>query len=381
MISTDKLSYVRSHFSHLEKKIIYLNHAAIAPLSIPVKNAIHSYVDQRVSTNIENYPELMQTIEETLENIASLINASPGTIEFVPNTSYGLNVLVQGLDWKEGDRIIVPSCEFPANVYPFQNLKSLGVKIDFVPHKNGTFKLSDVEALITPATRLVTVSWVQFLSGFRCSLPEIGAICKAHNILFCVDGIQGMGALQIDVTASGIDFFSTGGHKWLLSTQGVGFIYAAPPLLEKLKPSIGWLNGPVDWENLTNYTPALFDDASKFRLGTLNSIGIYALSASLNMYRDFGPAWCESHLLEITKYLREGMSELGFKLYGSDEERHLSGISTFIHAEADQVYEKLKEHKIYIALRNKMLRFAPGYYTSREDLDKVFAVLSSNIVA
>ena len=290
----DKLSGVRRSFPHIDEGILYMNHAAIAPTRHEVKRAIHEYLEERSSTNIENYFSFEAKIEETLSLIASTIGAQSHQIEFVPNTSYGLNVLVQGLEWEEGDRIIIPGCEFPANVYPFMSLAKKGVQIDFVPHEQGVFTIEAVEDLITERTTLVSVSWVQFLSGYTCDLEKLGKLCKEHGILLCVDAIQGMGALQLDVQKTGIDFLSTGGHKWLMASQGIGFIYASEALLSKLQPVIGWLNGEIDWDNLMAYTIKLHPDARKFRLGTLNCIGIAALHASLGRTLTWGPNGVEN---------------------------------------------------------------------------------------
>ena len=372
----DKLNRARSFFPHLDEGVIYLNHAATGPYSRPVQEAMDAYIRQRSSEKIENYPVLMGVIENTLQSIGEMINAPAENIEFAPNTSYGLNVLAGGINWEAGDRILIPACEFPANVYPFLQLRSQGVEVDFVPHVDGTFTIGDIEKRITSRTRLLTLSWVQFLSGFRCDLEAIGTLCKEKGILFCVDAIQGLGALQMDVQKAGIDFLSTGGHKWLLSTQGIGFFYVSSNLFEELTPMWGWLNGPVDWESLMEYKMDLHPDSRRFRLGTLNGIGISALGASLELYRSLGMEWCERNVLSINMYLREQMNMLGFSLYGVPGKRHMSGISTFQHPEVTGLFDVLDTERIHVALRNNLLRISPGYYTSTEDIDKVISVLT-----
>ena len=125
-----------------------------------------------------------------------------------------------------------------------------------------------------------------------------------------------------------------------------------------------------------DYKTGLHADASRFRLGTLNGLGITALQASMRFYKNIGPDWCESNLLRITKYLREKMAGMGFKLYGTDDELYSSGISTFVHPRSAELFEKLNEHRIFTALRNRMLRFSPGYYSSLDDINKVLVVIS-----
>lgn len=366
---------VREAFPHTRESI-YMNHAALAPLSKPVTEVIAGYVQERHLTNIENYFDFLPIDRETRERIGVVIGTTSEQVMYTPNTSSGLNVLAQGLEWQAGDRVIIPGCEFPANVYPFMQLADRGVHVDLVPHHEGTFALEDVERLIQPQTRLLSVSWVQFLSGYRADLKALGALCKAHDILFCVDAIQGLGALQIDVESCGIDFLASGGHKWLMALQGIGLIYVSSALIPHLKPMAGWLHGPIDWERLIDYNLSFFDDARRFRPGTQNAIGIASLHASLGYYLSLGPAWCESQVLSRAGKLKTGLVALGLRPYGQAEGEQKSGIVTVRHSRANEVFEVLKKEGIHIAVRNGLLRFAPTYYNSDDEVERVLDVMA-----
>jgi selenocysteine lyase/cysteine desulfurase len=363
------LDELRTRFPHTGQTT-YLNHAATSPLSRPVMDAVAAYLEERHRTNIENYFDFAPVLAETRTRIARLLGTAAARVEFMPNTSYGLNVLAMGLDWQAGDRIAVPGCEFPANVFPFLNLRQRGVETDFIPHDDGTITLDDIAATLQPTTRLLTISWVQFLSGFRCDLEAIGQLCRERDVLFCVDAIQGLGALQLDVEAYGIDFLACGGHKWLMATQGIGFLYITEALQERLTPMAGWLHGPVDWDNLNAYELAFHPDATRFRLGTLNSVGIAALHAALELYFEAGPAWCEAQVLARSQQLAEGLADLGLERYGSEDPAHASGIVTVKHPQPEAVLAYLKEQDIMAAVRNQMLRFAPTYYNSPDEIDR-----------
>ena len=372
----DKIDLIRQAFPHA-RDMIYMNHAAVAPLGKHVKHAIEAYVAERHRTHIENYFDFQHIIDETLEQIGRLLGTSSKNVAFAPNTSYGLNILAQGLDWQPGDRVIIPTCEFPANVYPFMNLAVGGVEVDFVQSREGAFSAEDIAKVLTPRTRLVSISWVQFLSGFRADIEQISALCKAHNVLLCVDAIQGMGALKMDVEALGIDFLSTGGHKWLMATQGIGFVYIAPALLDQLEPAMaGWLHGPIDWERLTDFELAFHEDARKFRLGTLNAIGIAALHASLGFYFDASADWCEAQTLDNAAYLRASLVQAGISCYGDFQPSNQSGIVTVRHQNADGLFAYLQDKKIYTAVRNGLLRFAPAFYNTREECEQVVAAVA-----
>lgn len=368
------LQQVRRAFPHT-KELIYMNHAAVSPMSKPAMDAIHAFLQERHLTNIENYFDFLPVVDEARELAAKLLGTHHDQVAFVSNTSYGLNILAQGLTWNKGDRILIPGCEFPANVYPFMKLEEQGVKVDFITHKEGTFSLEDIEAAITPETRLLSISWVQFLSGFKADLKAIGDLCKSHDILFCVDAIQGLGALEIDVEACGIDFLASGGHKWLMAMQGIGLVYVAKPLLEQLSPFAGWLHGPIDWEHLIDYKLSFFDDARRFDLGTQNAVGIAALRAALSLYLEATPAWCEQQVLTNAGILRDGIKALGGTIYGDSPEHHHSGIVALKHKEANSLFESLKERRIHVAVRNGLLRIAPTYYNSAEEIDTVLDVL------
>lgn len=375
-----KLEKVRAAYPHT-KDLVYMNHAAVAPVGTHVKEAIDTFLAERHRTNIENFFDFQPKIEDTRGRIATMLGTEASQIAFAPNTSYGLNILALGLDWQPGDRILIPGCEFPANVFPFMFLERKGVHVDLIPDTEGTFTIEDIEQKIRPETRLLSISWVQFLSGFKVDLQEIGRLCKAHDILFCVDAIQAMGALEINVEACGIDFLASGCHKWMMATQGIGVVYAAQPLLDQLYPCAGWLHGPIDWEKLTEYNLAFHDDGRRFRLGTENAMGLAALGAALKFYQDAGPAWCEARVLSNARRLREGLDALGLRMYGSSDEKHASGIVAVAHPKADAFFEALRAEQIYIAVRNGLLRFAPTYYNSEDEVDRVLEVCKKLLVA
>ena len=276
-----------------------------------------------------------------------------------------------------GDRVAVPACEFPANVYPFLNLADRGVEVDFIPHREATFGLDDVEQALRPRTRVLSVSWVQFLSGFQVDLAAVGRLCREHDVLFCVDAIQGLGALQIDVEGAGVDFLASGGHKWLMASQGIGLLYVSEALQQRLRGPAGWLHGPVDWENLFEYDLRFHETAQRFRLGTLNSVGVAALHATLGQYLAVGPERVEARVRAGAGRVAEGLDDLGYRRYGRSDGPARSGIVTVRHDRAEEVREALHEEGIEVAVRNGLLRFAPHYYNTSAEVDRVLEALAA----
>lgn len=371
---------LRSHFPHTAHQT-YVNHAAVSPMSRPVRNAVDAYVAERHGADpeapIANFESFMPVMVETKERAASVLGTEKEQVEFIPNTSIGLNVLAQGLDWETGDRIVVPDGAFPTNVYPFLNLEREGVAVDFIPTEEGAYTLQDIEDTLRPETRLLSVSWVHFLSGFRADLTAIGELCAEHDVLFCVDAIQGLGALQIDVEEAGIDFLAAGGHKWLMAAQGIGLLYCDEALQDRLHPPTGWLHGPVDWEHLDDYDLTFHDDARRFRTGTMSSVGIAALHAALGLYQEAGPKWCEDRILDLSTTLAAELSDRGLPRYGTDDPTHASGIVTVAPERPEDLFEHLEAHGITAAVRNRKVRFAPTYYNDNSDLRVILDAVDS----
>ncbi len=370
------LDALRTCFPHVADQI-YVNHAATSPLSRSVMAALEGYAAQRHRTHIDNFEAFLPVVERARERAAHVLGAPTERVAFAQNTSSALDVLARGLDWKRGDRIAVPACEFPANVYPFLNLKRRGVEVDFIPHVESTVSLEAVEQALTPQTRLLSLSWVQFLSGFRMDLEAVGRLCRARGIVFCVDAIQGLGALRLDVEACGIDFLACGAQKWLMGTQGTGLLYCTEALQERLRPAAGWLHGPVDWERFFDYEMAFHPEARRFQIGTANNLGLAALDAALGLYLEAGPAWCERHVLANSRRLAEGLRALGLPRYGTGAAARASGIVTVAPRDPDGLFEHLKENGITAAVRNRKLRFSPTYYNTVGEIDHVLEAVES----
>jgi selenocysteine lyase/cysteine desulfurase len=371
------LDALRRPFPHTDRWA-YLDHASTGPLSRPAREAVDAFLDQRHRTKPNNYFDVAPTVERARERIGELLGAPTARVEFAPNTSAALNVLAQGLDWQPGDRVAVPGCEFPANVYPWLGLEAKGVALDLIPHERGTFTVEDVERALRPETRLVSVSWVQFLSGFRTDLDAIGSLCRERGILFCVDAIQGVGALKMDVADLPVDFLACGGHKWVMGMQGLGFFYVTEALQAQLRPVRGWLNGPIDWDDFLSYPTDFHDDAQRFRIGTQCHAAVVALDAALGLYLDAGREWCHAQVLARSCEVADGLDRLGLRRYGSADAAHASGIVAVEHPDPEGVFETLEAEGIAIAVRDRRLRVSPTYYNTPDEVARVLDAVAAH---
>ncbi|OGU49918.1 MAG: hypothetical protein A2006_10865, partial [Ignavibacteria bacterium GWC2_35_8] len=262
------LNEARELFPHIKSGKIYFNHAATGPFSKNVLSIVNEYLLQRSETNIDNFRELMEVTGETKKYLCQMLNCTADRIAFVDNTSNGLNILAQGIKWKKGDSIILNDIEFPANVYPFLNLEKEGVEVEFVKSKNGIVSADDIICSIKPSTRLISISYVQFLTGYKVDLEKIGNVCREKGIIFSVDAIQGLGAFTLDVEKNKVDFISCGTAKWLLGMQGLAFIYISEKLQQQLEPKyVGWLSVENAWNHL-DYNLNLKKTADALQGGT-----------------------------------------------------------------------------------------------------------------
>ncbi|MCH8523897.1 MAG: aminotransferase class V-fold PLP-dependent enzyme, partial [Balneolales bacterium] len=211
------LNTYRQEFPHLDQPHYYLNHAAFGVLSNRVNNSINEHLRERNRGVIESFMIDSDIIEQARKKIAKLINApSSDQIAFVTNTSEGINLIAAGLNWSPGDSVLLNDAEFPSNVYPYQNLRARGVNVRFAPAINGKITSEDLVNAMHDTDRLVGVSAVQFLSGYRINLKELGEVCADQNKWLIVDGIQAMGNSPVDVQDMQIHGLVSGGLKWLM---------------------------------------------------------------------------------------------------------------------------------------------------------------------
>jgi len=351
--------------------MVYLNHAAVAPLSFRVRDAVDRYQTRRALKGIEPYPWIMKTVQETRDMLAKMINAPAEQIAFVLNTSDGLNVLAQGIDWQPGDRILLNDLEFPANVYPFLNLRRRGVEVDILQTRDGKVTTDEIAQNLTEKTKLVSLSHVQFATGGKADLAAIGKLCRERNILFAVDAIQSLPHTQIDVERDCVDFLSCGSHKWMMSAEGAAFIYVGNRALERIhQASIGWtsVENPFDF---TFRPDELRAGAARFENGTMNFTGITALNASLKFFYEFGLREMERAVLDLTNYLIDRLDRRGVEIITPKDAREHSGIVSFNFADAEKVFERLEKQNIIISLRQGRLRAAPHFYNTEDEMRKL----------
>lgn len=371
---------IRDYFPFIKKGKIYFNHASSGPLPIPAVERIKEFIRDRSEDRIEDYAEFIRIMGDTKSQLAEILNTLPSRIAFLDNTSNGLNLLAQSLNWKKGDRILLNDIEFPANVYPFLNLKGRGVEVDFVKSNRNVVSSADIIEAIKPETRLISVSYVQFLSGYRIDLTEIGEACRESDIILSVDAIQAVPAVELDVNKSNVSFISCGTQKWMLGLPGLAFVYASEELQEKMRPAyVGWLS-VKNSDRLLNYDPVLKKTASAFQSGTLNFLAVYALNSSLQMLLEFGLERIRENVLSNTEYFSSELQKIGLNpVLKSYPPENSAGIITIEHPESRKIFDELSAKDIIFSLREGLLRFSPHFYNTKEEIDSLIYELKKLI--
>ncbi|HYG77943.1 MAG TPA: aminotransferase class V-fold PLP-dependent enzyme [Planctomycetota bacterium] len=358
------------------KRWAFFNHAGVAPICRPAAEALNLYTQQALEDSYVT-GNWYGKAETTRALAAELIHAAPEEIAFVKNTSEGLAFVANGLDWKAGDEILSTAVEYPANVYPWMDVAArFNARHIMVPERNGRIELSELLNAVTPKTRMIALSHVEYASGYRNDIQKVGEFCRSRGILFCVDAIQSLGIIPVDVAAMKIDFLSADGHKWMLAPEGFGFFYCRRELLTSLRPEVGWWN-VVNAQDYGNYDFTLRPDAKRFECGSYTIPCVLALGASLKMILDVGVDLIGRRIRALTQQLCDGLTAKGYNVYSSRAENEWSGIVTFTHPSHDMkaIVRDLMSRKIVIVMREGRLRASPHFYNTPEQIDQLLSAL------
>ena len=357
---------------------IFFDHAKVSPLPRRVRDAVNAFTHDACEHGTKNYKKWMEEVERVRGKFARLINGDVDEVAFVKNTSEGISIVANGLDWNPGDNVVIPDIEFPANVYPWWNLKRFGVETRMVKSKNGCVVFDDLIEQTDKRTRIVSVSSVECNSGFRNDLNRIGAFCRENNILFCVDAIQSLGVLEMDVKRDNIDFLSADGHKWMLSVEGLGGFYISKNVLGEIYPvTVGWDSVVNAWDFM-NYDFTFRPDAKRFEEGSFNTMSIYALGTALDLLQEEGIDSIQSGVLLQGDYLMEGLQKRGIKILNSKIQKERSGIISYeLKSDPKQFSTYMLENNVSLTARDGLVRLSPHYYNGRDEADRFFDLLDS----
>jgi selenocysteine lyase/cysteine desulfurase len=367
------------------QKWAYFDHAAVSPLTRPAADALRAWTENILANGDTNWIESYRAVERTRAAAARLIGASEDEIALVPNTTVGLNLVAEGPDWRSGDNVVTLADEFPSNVYPWMNLGSRGVEIRRVPVElSGRVDLDRLADACDTRTRVVTVSWVGYATGYRHDLARIAQIAHDRGALCAVDAIQGLGAFPMNVAQTPIDALAAGGQKWLLGPEGAGIAYIRREHLDRLRPFGLGSHSVVHESDYTRIELNLKPSAARYEGGAQNMCGMIALGASVELLIDLGIDEIAAAVLEITDHACRRLAEIGAKIVsdrgpGDRGGSQRSGIVAFEFPGRDSL--AMKKHclsrQVVLSCRSGRLRISPHAYNNEEDVDRMVTALQS----
>lgn len=375
MFATSRNAELRACFPAASSAVLF-DHASVGPISTRVRDAMQRVNADYCAAGYQN--AWRDEIESVRSLVASLVGSASGNIAFTQNTSTGLSIAANGIDWRPGDNVVLPEREFPSNYYPWANLAHRGVEVRTVPAPHGHAEPASIAAALDDRTRAVAVSAVQFSNGHRYALDVIGAICASHGALFVVDGTQAVGALRVDAGLSGIDVLAVSSHKWMLGPSGIGFAHVSDRALDVIRPDIvGWLS--VTEPFAFDYRLDLPRTADRYEPGTENIAGIIGLGAAIELFLEHGVQHVEDRVLTITDELCERLRAGGHEIVSPRTLRERSGIVIFRTPDVapDALHQHLMASGIRCAPRGGGIRFSPHWYNDREDIDAAIEALDS----
>lgn len=357
-------------------RFIYFNHAATGPLPRRSATAMQRMATDQMEAGGCNWPQWLDAVAGVRRSAATLIGADESEIAITKNTSEGLSFVANGLDWRAGDVCVGVRGEFPANYFPWARLERQGgVLLRWVELRDGCIDLDELDQACNGA-RLLAISFVQYLSGFRLDLDAVGEICARRGCLFVLDAVQGLGPFPVDVKRSRIHALSASGHKWLLGPEGAAFFYIDKDFMPSVEPTeFGWTN--VEGFPQHSTEEKLRPDAGRYECGTLNTIGCFGLRASIELFLEIGIESMSERVLDLTNRIADHVADHGFQLAAPRNRSTASGIVSFKREgfEAAAVAARLAKHNISVATRRGYIRASPHFYNSEAEIETFLALL------
>ncbi len=365
---------------------LYANHAAISPWPLIASKAVAAFAMENAEIGAEKYSHWLLRETQLRKRLAGLINASSADdIALLKNTTEGICTVANGITWRKGDNLVLPADEFPSNRLPWLALQRYGVEVREVDIRSTSEPEKALIDQVDKRTRLLSVSAVQWTDGLRLQLEALGQFCRQNNVLFFVDAIQQLGAMQMDVQACGIDFLAADGHKWLLSPEGIAVFFCREGVREQLQINQqGWhmVDDPYQF-NRTQWQPS--KTALRFEAGTPNTLGQAGMHASIGLLQKVGMPQVEAFVTGNSLTLSAGLESMpGVELVRSFDPQRVSGIVSFRPANRNlvEIQQTLKQRGLNCTVRGEAIRLSPHFYQAGrpvlEMLDLIQHVLTLN---
>jgi len=358
----------------------YLNSAAVSPIPTTAIDAVNLQLTDVAAHGSTHYQDWIDTKNRARSIAAEMLKVRSDQIAFLRNTSDGFASIANGLTWNTGDNIVSFEREFPANFYAWRRIRDdLGVELRLCSERNGRIDLDEFISLIDSNTKVVSISAVQYASGYKADLERIGRKARAVDALFCVDIIQGFGAISFDLPAQFVDAACGGSHKWLCAPEGCGIIYLSDRARERIKPTlVGWISVETPWDFEDREQP-FKPSTLAWESGTGCAALFYGLEQSLTLLHETGVGNIERHLDGLADYLCDSLGGKSYEIVSSRFTGERSQIVCIKHRHgipATSIASRLESENIIVSPRGDRLRIAPHFYNNSDDIDALLTGLS-----
>ncbi|MEZ6140698.1 MAG: aminotransferase class V-fold PLP-dependent enzyme [Zavarzinella sp.] len=366
----------RNYFPVCEKWAFFDHAAVCAPPSV-CRDKIAEYSADLSENGIASFLKWHEQVIAARSTVGRLLNCAADDICFVGSTTQGIGIVAEGFPWQPGDEVITFAEEYPSNQYPWLNLQEKLVNVVNIPSRGNKIAIDDIMKAITPRTRVLAISSVEFGSGFRNDLVTISEICQKNQIFLFVDAIQSLGVQPIDLQSLPMDALAADSHKWLLGPEGAGIFYLKREWVERFHAiGVGW-NSVVHPANFSSIDFRLKPHAGRFEGGTINVAGILGMAASMNLLLEVGIDSVWDKVNSLTQYFAEKIASAGWSVFSAREEPFRSGIVSIDYPGKDlkKVMATCRNEKIIVNVRSDRLRISPHFYNTIEELDHLIDVL------
>ncbi len=366
----DKLKVYKDNF-HKFGKSLQFNNAGLAQISLPAKNKICYWADRFFKEGFDSDHDYMQDVLHSRTSLSQLIGCEATEIAFFQSTASAISQLCFQFPLQKGDEVLTWDQEYNSNLYPWQEacLRAEAKLIQVQSEEDFSTPFEKLIERITPQTKVIAISWVQFLSGARTDIEKLSQKIQGKNIFLFVDIMQGLGMHPFNMKKWGVDAVAGGSHKWLTSPVGVGFLALDQKHIGKIRPhnigssTYGTCDDPAD----------LFcepkKDALKFEAGSKQVLEITALGASVDLILSTGVLTIEAEILRLSEKLAKGVQQKGFTVF-----HHKSSIVNFIPKENSA--NELLQIPCNFARRGPGLRLSSHAFNTDEEIETILSALN-----
>lgn len=354
----------------IKKNCLYFNFSSDGLLPLPAKDAVVAAAEESMNYGMIEVKKQVSLYENIRSELSRLFKSQPENFAFTKNTSEGVLLALLALDIKEDENYIAAQDAFPTTVKIMESHCKGSIRKVKI---NSPINICDqVSKIIDKKTRAIVLDWVHYFSGKIVDLESLAQLARENDIFLIIDGIQGAGALHLELDKSGVDFFVTAGHKWLLSPQGSGFIYAAKHVWERVtRKSYGWLG--FDWKDFSDFDiePELRPGAAVMEYGTRSYIAGIGFLEALRVIDEMGSENIEKHNRQLRDFFTQSIGKKGYEIFANNGSR-MASIVPFRYpgADARETMKKLAERNVRVALRNGYIRASFHFINDRAEIEK-----------